>query len=203
VQYFFHQLLAPHTRTFIGEEEDIFFNITNSSGPASLGGMVIDDQKILAYIADISGQISAMRSRLSAVPNLYGQLDVVIDPIDGTKEFSSGFGEQCSICIGFTALSATGCRAPVAGLVYRPITDHYAAGSLREKFSVSNIIGRLRSASLPPPPGPRFLTSNGKISPFLATLIAEMGCEHIRSGGVGNKVLMMLEEAGEYYIQDR
>ncbi len=55
------------------------------------------------------------------------------DPIDGTREFSTGLGEQCSICIGF----ADDVGKAVGGLVYRPITSPptWAAGAASEKYA--------------------------------------------------------------------
>ena len=41
----------------------------------------------------------------------YKDLTVFIDPIDGTREFSTGKGTQCSICIGFASSDGL----PVAG----------------------------------------------------------------------------------------
>ena len=48
----------------------------------------------------------------------YRDLTVFIDPIDGTREFSTGtLGGQCSVCVGF----ANGMGRAVGGVVYRPL----------------------------------------------------------------------------------
>jgi hypothetical protein len=47
------------------------------------------------------------------------------------------------------------------------------------------------------------LISNGSISPFIGHLIDELGYTRVRSGGAGNKMLMLLEGKGGCYIQDR
>ena len=56
------------------------------------------------------------------------------------------------------------------------------------------------------------LTTNGSISPFVEALIEELGLERVRSGGAGNKMLILLasslasaEDGGGscLYIQDR
>ena len=127
--------------------------------------------------------------------NAYKSLTVFIDPIDGTREFSTGLGEQCSICIGFADASGK----PVAGIVYRPIptTTTWASGAKSENFINSN----LDLATVPNPKG--FLTSNGGISKFIGSLIEELGFERVPSGGAGNKMLMLLEGKGAAYIQDR
>eukprot|EP01031_Cornospumella_fuschlensis_P012041 gene12041-14724_t len=61
--------------------------------------------------------IEAARSRLDELAqgisgSEYRDLSIFIDPIDGTREFSTGLGEQCSICIGF----ADSQGRPVAGI---------------------------------------------------------------------------------------
>jgi hypothetical protein len=40
-------------------------------------------------------------------------------------------------------------------------------------------------------------------SPFIESLITTLNCERVKSGGAGNKVLMLLEGKGLCYIQDR
>lgn len=143
----------------------------------------------------------------------YKDISVFIDPIDGTREFSTGLGEQCSICIGFS--DTTG--IPVAGLVYRPIPQPptWAAGAPAEQWVASE----LDMSESPKPNG--FLTSNGSISKFIeryahlyqpifalcdimrSRLMLEMNFERVPSGGAGNKMLMLLEGKGGAYIQDR
>jgi hypothetical protein len=53
------------------------------------------------------------------------------------------------------------------------------------------------------PPSKGFLTSNGAISPFIERLISKIDIPRVKSGGVGNKLLMLLEGHGNCYIQDR
>jgi len=126
---------------------------------------------------------------------LYQDLTIFIDPIDGTREFSTGLGEQCSFCIGFNDASGK----PVAGVVYRPITSPptYASGAKSENYVES----RLDMAVNPCANG--LLTSNGAISPFIGNLITQLGYVRVPSGGAGNKMLMLLEHKGAAYIQDR
>ena len=129
------------------------------------------------------------------------------------REFSTGLGEQCSICIGFSDESGK----PVAGIVYRPLTSPttYAIGAVDGMFRFTE--SRLNSVH---PPVKGLLTSydyylswriidniyliiitfisidnslitiyyfincclrpdisNGGISPFIASLIAELKYE--------------------------
>jgi 3'-phosphoadenosine 5'-phosphosulfate (PAPS) 3'-phosphatase len=135
---------------------------------------------------DLSAQLSATD---------FKEISIFIDPIDGTREFSIGLGEQCSICIGFSDAAGQ----PVGGIVYRPITQPptYAMGAASEGFVAS----QLDLAATPNVRG--FLTSNGGISPFIAALIQKLDYERVPSGGAGNKMLMLLEGKGAAYIQDR
>ncbi|KAL3823744.1 hypothetical protein ACHAXA_004837 [Cyclostephanos tholiformis] len=194
-------------------------------------------------------------------PRYYRDVTVFIDPIDGTREFSTGMGDQCSVCVGF----ANGQGRAIAGVVYRPIpssssgggvgrrptwaagarSEGYAAcdfgrtgggdmmGSSLSSSSSSDVIddgrdhgidadgtttatraGEIRTMVA----GGGLLTTNGPISPFVGSLIDILGVERVRSGGAGNKMMMLLERSiygpnhggggGEcdgtmLYIQDR
>lgn len=131
----------------------------------------------------------------------YEELTVFIDPIDGTREFSTGKGEQCSVCVGF----ADGNGRAVAGVVYRPLTTTptWASGAASEGYADAHLLkigddadGGTSSSGL--------LTTNGSISPFLSALMDELECPRIPSGGAGNKMLMLLElNHGAMYVQDR
>lgn len=122
-------------------------------------------------------EVDAISIQIDA--SAYKSITVFIDPIDGTREFSTGdtivntiflyltfmigLGEQCSICVGFS----NSIGRPVAGLVYRPIPQPptWAAGSPTEQWVESE----LDMAVTPNPRG--FLTSNGGISKFIETLV--------------------------------
>ena len=130
------------------------------------------------------------------------ELTAFIDPIDGTKEFSAGKGEQCTICIGFADASG----APRAGIVYRPLDDvspTWAMGCASAGLARSE----LRTPSPPSPAALRFLCSSGTLSSFTSALAEELGGELTPVGGAGNKALLLLEyeAAGTpaCYIQDR
>jgi 3'-phosphoadenosine 5'-phosphosulfate (PAPS) 3'-phosphatase len=154
----------------------------------------------------------------------YQHLTVFIDPIDGTREFSTGKGEQCSVCIGFANENGKA----VAGVIYRPLSQPkptWVTGAKSERFVAcdfggDNVIHSLddsrislfetnndenkRRGSL--------LTTNGSISPFVESLIKELQMERVKSGGAGNKLMMLLEHSlfdhhadggSALYIQDR
>ena len=186
-------------RGIVGEEEDSHDDDGGDGNWYRVQGLEVPN--------DLRPLVDATRSKIASLsPALaadsYRNLTVFVDPIDGTREFSSGRGEQCSICIGFA--DARG-RA-VAGVVYRPLTQPptWAAGAFDEGYSQYSLGETRRGSGL--------LTTNGSISPFVEALIEELGLERVRSGGAGNKMLILLasslasaEDGGGscLYIQDR
>jgi len=152
----------------------------------------------------------------------YQRLTVFIDPIDGTREFSTGKGEQCSVCIGF----ANEHGRAVGGVVYRPLSQPkptWVAGAESEGYALYDF-GEEKSSSAnnSSDTGTEeirakkmrggLLTTNGSISPFVESLIEELHMERIKSGGAGNKMMMLLENSisgnddangSMVYIQDR
>ncbi len=141
----------------------------------------------------------------------YEKLTVFIDPIDGTREFSSGKGQQCSICIGF----ADEHGKAIAGVVYRPLSNPsptWVAGAKSEGYAVSNFEGEEEHSM-----AGGLLSTNGSISPFVDSLIEVLKVPRIKAGGAGNKMMMLLQQSisiankeaesktshGHLYIQDR
>lgn len=159
-------------------EEDVSVNI--SSRP-----YMVDDLTVPDEFTDLIDSTREQVGSLAAGIKSYDTLTIFIDPIDGTREFASGLGEQCSICIGFADTAGKA----VAGLVFRPIPPipTWAAGAASESFAASN----LERGGVASPNG--LLTTNGSISPFTSALLAQGGMERVRSGGAGNKMLMLLE----------
>lgn len=181
-------LLQGRVHAIVGEEDSA--DIEVSRAPYKVDHLVVPAQ-FDALIATARDALELIRR--DRVP-LCGALTAFVDPIDGTREFSTKLGEQCSICIGF----ATPDGRAYAGVVYRPLTTPptFAGGCAADGFVVS----RLDRA---PVPSRGLLTSNGGISPYLEALMLELGVGRVKAGGCGNKVLMLLERKGGYYIQDR
>jgi len=174
----------------VGEEDGSTINIV--SAPYFVDDLTVPDE-FTSIIDDARIKIEALGAQIH--PDGYKELSVFIDPIDGTREFSTGLGEQCSICIGFSDANGR----PVAGVVFRPLTSPltYACGAASEGYIDSALC-------TDGPSNPRgLLTSNGSISPFIGRLIEELGYERVPSGGAGNKMLFLLEGRGGCYIQDR
>ena len=185
-----HLFSGSKFREVVGEEDDCIVNIyslpytvDNLTVPAEFNEII---ESVLKSVTKLADEIN---------PDYYKDLTIFIDPIDGTREFSTNLGEQCSVCIGFSSLLGQ----PVAGIVYRPLTfpATWAAGASSELFLECS----LNKAVVPNDKG--LLTSNGGISPFVAKLIEELDYVRVPSGGAGNKMLMLLEGKGVAYIQDR
>jgi len=175
----------------VGEEEGSVINIT--AAPYKVDDLTVPED-FYGIIETAKQALTELATEIDA--EWYKDITVFIDPIDGTREFSTELGEQCSICIGFS----DSLGKPVAGVVYRPITQPptYAAGAASENYTDSVLHA---PAELQNPKG--LLTSNGGISPFIVALIKELSFDRVPSGGAGNKMLMLLEGKGAAYIQDR
>lgn len=157
----------------------------------------VDDLHVPAeFEGKIDEVLAAIRKLATAIDQkAYKSNTVFIDPIDGTREFATGKGEQCTILIGFSDKSGS----PCAGMCYRPIPNPstFAGGCLSEKY----VNEKLDMAPVPNLKG--LLASNQVISPFLTELINVLKYERVSSGGAGNKMLMLMEGKGAAYIQDR
>lgn len=112
VQHLFKDHLFGGSKflNIVGEEDESKINILTR--PFTVDELVVPDE--------FCGAIESTRASFQQMaqdidPQAYRGLTVFIDPIDGTREFSTGLGEQCSICIGF----ANAAGHPVAGVVYR------------------------------------------------------------------------------------
>ena len=189
-------------RGIVGEEDVC----TTSSGEEE-SWVVIDGLPIPTHILPL---VESTKSKIEALRNTitgdYSQITVFVDPIDGTREFASGNGEQCSICIGFSDIEGNA----VGGLVYRPLTKNptWAAGVKSEGYAKY----KLDSSEYENAHG-GLLTSNGSISPFIESLMEELDMKRVKSGGAGNKMLLLLERSlilndkdaknSMLYIQDR
>jgi len=141
------------------------------------------------------------RIRSNQHPNIsYKQLTIFIDPIDGTREFSTGKGDQCSICIGFANASGKA----IAGVVYRPLSEGgptWVAGAECEGYKECSLgpsadaKGIRNGNSSGDGDSYGLLTTNGSISPFVEGLLEELDVPRVKSGGAGNKMMMLLQSS--------
>ena len=180
----------------VGEEE---CDVNLDTEPYTVDDLEIPSE-FVEKIQEAKSQVAKAKKQYlseSDQDGTYRSLTAFLDPIDGTREFSTGKGEQCSICVGFSDDSGV----PVAGVVYRPLSGKptWAAGAKPEGYSDSN----LSMASKDESDNAGLLTSNGSISPFIEELVKELDYPRTPSGGAGNTMLMLLEKKGKAYIQDR
>eukprot|EP00960_Hanusia_phi_P067757 766692-Hanusia_phi.AAC.6 len=203
VQQLLTELLEGRVKAIVGEEDDA--QVRLETRPMTVGSLSVPAEHE-SSIEEIRRGLQELGRELEE--GGYQDLTVFIDPIDGTREFSTKKGEQCSICIGF----ADGGGQAVAGLVYRPIPQGWEKGWEEERAvkacswaggarSEGTAVGRLEEVR--EGGGRGFLTTNGKISGFVEKLMGELKEERVSSGGAGNKMLMLLEGKGGMYIQDR
>jgi 3'-phosphoadenosine 5'-phosphosulfate (PAPS) 3'-phosphatase len=189
----------------------------------------VDNLRVPEHLWDAvdvaAARLRALGERVPAGSAELQRLTAFVDPIDGTREFSSRLGAMCSICIGFSQEGR-----PVGGLVYRPLTTPptWAYGCTREGVARSELLSAAGSVGIttssagdcvPLPdeeagasgapataadrPSRTLLASRGSLSPFVRALRRQLPAELVRSGGAGNKALLLLEGAGDCYIQDR
>ena len=191
-QALFTRLLAGAIGEIVGEEDESTLDI---SAPPFRAGAITAPAELEAMIVQMRERFDGLAASLPKAAE-YKDLVAFIDPIDGTKEFCTGKGEQCSICVGFAGL-ATG--EAVAGIVYRPLCPikSWALGCKGEGLMQSSLQQREQLGD------GAFLCSNGGTSGFLDCLRAELGFTERPQGGAGNKALRVLEEPRGCYIQDR
>ena len=158
----------------MGEEDES--SISLDGLPPFRVGQLVAPPELEPLIVRLRDRMDSLSAGLTAKPEHKGQyegLAAFIDPIDGTRsptprtrarararaliptptlpagtrEFCTGAGDQCSICIGLADASS---GAAVAGLVYRPLCGQrsWAMGCAREGLAK----GVLRSVPPPPPP---------------------------------------------------
>jgi len=241
VQYILKKHLFRNHEHFVGEEADDItekledgkniYTVNKNNIPYFLTPLIDE------AIEKIKGYSS---SKILKVKDTLDQLNIFLDPIDGTAEFTGdskgnpdwppyGKGHEATICIGF-ADNIT--KKAVAGFVYRPVNnDHikkintYALGWVENDkgyYDISHLdVKHPSTEPLYDSQLVRFLTSNGTVSQITIdlilavngkTLIPKVESEknenimksiQVKSGGAGNKILMLLENKAEVYLQDR
>ena len=189
-------LLSGSGIAIVGEED---VPVTTDKKPYMVGDLAVPaevEQTLEQTLAKLAG----IRNQLFKSTEDYGtqKLTAFIDPIDGTREFASGKGEQCTICIGFAQAGR-----PVAGVVYRPLSSPptWAAGAPSEQYGSQNL--KFRETPVGAEEPRRLITTNGTISAFTKLALEQHKIERVTSGGCGNKSLMVLEGHADYYFQDR
>ena len=201
VQALLRRLLAPHVASIVGEEDESEISVDR---PPFRAGELIAPAELEALVLRTRDRVDALSGQLAG--GAFADLTPFIDPIDGTREFASRKGEQCTICIGFATLTG----AAHAGIVYRPLTSPptFALGCAAEGVARSSLGGGGGGAPRTHTPagrggGRRLVCSNGRLSEFVIALGERLGGGLVRAGGAGNKALLLLEGEASCYIQDR
>lgn len=206
-------------KAIVGEEDSSSTNL--HIRPYTISGLNVPEQ-LFDRIDKTRDAVQLLGRELGAVvgPRGFSDCTVFIDPIDGTREFSTKMGEQCTILVGFAVKGR-----PAAGVMYRPIPNppSWAFGCKSEGIFESQLDMDGDVATTSSPINPHgLLTSNGSISPFLERLLEGLASQEdakvfaededkrdaadqmrVRAGGVGNKLMNLLEHKGMLYIQDR
>ena len=227
VQYILRKYLFKNPEFFVGEEvvevDEIIDEETKVVSQYNLGqgsNKKIPIPKVFTdYINDAIEKINA----IELDPILFKDYTIFVDPIDGTAEYKgtdkrvikdTNFtqkGEQATTIIGFADIKT---KQPVGGIIYRPVNNEektiqfgtYAYGwVIDENNSNKNVYkSRLNMNNKEKKEGQiRFITSNGSITKPTKLLIEEIDGHRVGSGGAGNKIMMLLEDKGDVYLQDR
>lgn len=180
-------------KAIVGEESA---DVNILERPYTVENLVVPDD-FCDIIDDVRDRVSALGARIDGT--VYKDKTVFIDPIDGTREFATGLGEQCTILVGI----ADGEGRSVAGIIYRPTPNpsQFAFGCASERCKTHNL--NIDDAGAGKHLGPpKLATTNGGISAWTEHLL-QAGMDRVKSGGCGNKALLLLEGKASAYIQDR
>jgi 3'-phosphoadenosine 5'-phosphosulfate (PAPS) 3'-phosphatase len=225
VQYILRNYLFNNTDNFVGEETiEVKEDIDEESKEVVQYTLIQGSDTTLipkVFTSFINDAIANIKS-IELDPTLFRDYTIFVDPIDGTAEYQgtdkrvikdtkfTQKGEQATTIIGFANKKGK----PVGGIMYRPVKNEektiqfgtYAYGwVIDENDSNKNVYkSRLNMNAKVKKEGQiRFITSNGSITKPTELLIKEIGGHREGSGGAGNKIMMLLEDKGDVYLQDR
>ncbi|KAG8461496.1 hypothetical protein KFE25_001100 [Diacronema lutheri] len=173
----------------VGEEDSSVINIATK--PYFVDELEVPEE-FEQIIDETLARVRALAATIS--DSAYRDITAFVDPIDGTREFALGQGDKVTVLLGFNDRDGR----PCAGIMYRPLTAPvtWAAGALSEGYKA----GVLDHAATPNPTG--CLITDGKVSPFIAKTIEELGYNLVPSLASGNRAMMLLEGKAGYYIRD-
>ena len=193
VQHMFIEYLFAGNKfgEIVGEEDGTAVNILEK--PYSVDDLIVPAE-FDNMIETTLEKVKALAARID--PKAYSDITVFVDPIDGTREFATGKGDKVTILVGYNDPNGR----PAAGIMYRPLTEPptWAAGAAKEEC----IMGELDMAKGDEIKPKGLLITDGKVSPFIANVITELGWEQIPSLASGNRAMMLLEGKAGAYIRD-
>ena len=103
------RLLRTHVSSIVGEEDEAAIHI-DGDGPFR-AAEIEAPAALVPLIVRLRERMDVLSASLGTHEELKG-LTAFVDPIDGTKEFCSGLGEQCSICVGLADAAGAAVTAP-------------------------------------------------------------------------------------------
>lgn len=177
------------------------------SDPAMLGD--VGDQAADAYLQAALREVHPDDGLLSEETaddgaRLQRRRTWIVDPLDGTKEYSSG-RHDWAVHVG---LAVDG--APVLGVVALPSLGRTLAALCAvdgSELAVHGTSGEWPTSALtgdsPSPSRPRLATSRSHTPPWVERVAAELHGELVPCGSVGCKVAMLLFGRGDVYVHDR
>ena len=203
-------LFNGYMENIIGEEE-LDFDFTNFKVNDETNKLApITDLILQQSITNAYNNIMKLRTeKLESYSSIIRErrINNINDPIDGTYEFTQQTSGP-TICIGFSEKSNEFSEKwlPTAGLIFRPIykdlttKPEYAMGCKKENFKQSNLnISNDHFKDFED----RILRTNGWVSSYFKSFINESNYSEVKSGGCGEKILLLLENKGDIYLQDR
>jgi 3'-phosphoadenosine 5'-phosphosulfate (PAPS) 3'-phosphatase len=173
----------------VGEEDDSVVNIVET--PFTVDDLTVPEEFEELIISTLAN-IKALAERIDQTA--YADYTIFVDPIDGTREFATGKGDKVTILVGYNDLEGV----PQAGIIYRPLTEPatWASGAKTEGFKDGVL-------DLPETENPKgVLITDGKVSPFIKSVIENSGMNMVPSLASGNRVLMLVEGKAGAYIRD-
>jgi len=191
VQHMFIEYLFAGDKfaDIVGEEDDSVVNILET--PFTVDDLVVPDE-FEELVIETLEKVKALSSRIDE--KAFKDMTVFVDPIDGTREFATGKGDKVTILVGYNDAAGI----PQAGIIYRPLTTpHYwASGAKSEGFKdgVLDTPDEINSKGM--------LITDGKVSPFINSVIENSGMNMVPSLASGNRVLMLVEGRAGAYIRD-
>merc|ERR1711988_295425 len=159
--------------------------------PYTVDDLSVPDQ-FEEIVQETLKKVKALRDKID--PELYKDITIFVDPIDGTREFATGNGDKVTILVGYNDESGH----PQGGIIYRPLTEPttWAAGAKSEGYKAGVL-------DIPDEPAPKgLLITDGKVSPFLNAVIDTAGFHKVPSVASGNRALMIIEGKAGAYIRD-
>ena len=190
--------------------DSVPYAVDNLEVPTELNAVISMTKAAFAKLSEEMNKLSIKNSQS------YKELTLFVDPIDGTKYFVDGTGEDCTILIGVARNNRS-----IGGIVYRPLvkTPSYALACAEENFFESHLDEPVLPTTSEESGGGDgdqksdkplriMIRSKTSTSSFLSAARDQLGAVEVKINGTGNKCLKTVEFGAKYncpvfYIQDK